>query len=134
MNSDKKKIHNGFNKNFFNFKKNIKDIWNGEPSLVYSFWVIYVIYTSALQVIGLFWGEGQDNFSNFENLLFIFFVVFVYFFLIIASVGTWRSASKYKEVKKNNNLPSFWGTLAQIVIILLTIKTIVGLFKLVKNL
>jgi heme/copper-type cytochrome/quinol oxidase subunit 2 len=85
-------------------------------------------------VIGLFWGEGQDNFSNFENLLFIFFVVFVYFFLIIASVGTWRSASKYKEVKKNNNLPSFWGTLAQIVIILLTIKTIVGLFKLVKNL
>ena len=79
MNSDKKKIHNGFNKDFFNFKKNIKDIWNGEPSLVYSFWVIYAIYTSALQVIGLFWGEGQDNFSNFENLLFIFFVVFVYF-------------------------------------------------------
>jgi hypothetical protein len=134
MNSDKKKIHNGFNKDFFNFKKNIKDIWNGEPSLVYSFWVIYVIYTSALQIIGLYLGKGQDDFSTFENLLYNLFVVFVFFFFIIASVGTWRSASKYKEVKKNNNLPSFWGTLAQIIIILLTIRTIVVLFKLVKNL
>jgi uncharacterized membrane protein YbhN (UPF0104 family) len=134
MNSNKEKIHNGFNKDFFNFKKNIKDIWNGSPSLIYSFWVIYVIYISVLQVIGLFWGKGQDNFSSFENLLFNFFLVFVYFFFIIASVGTWRSASKYKEVKKNNNLPSFWGTLAQIVVILLTIKAIVELFKLVKNL
>ena len=134
MNLDKKKIHNGFNKDFFNFKKNIKDIWNGEPSLVYSFWVIYVIYTSTLQIIGLYLGKGLDDFSTFENLLYILFVVFVFFFFIIASVGTWRSASKYKEVKKKNNLPSFWGTLAQIVIILLTIRTIKGLFTLVKNL
>ena len=129
MDSDKKKIHNGFNKDFFNFKKNIKDIWNGEPSLVYSFWVIYVIYTSVLQIIGLYLGKGQDNFSTFENLLYTLFVVFVFFFFIIASVGTWRSASKYKEVKKKNNLPPFWGTLAQIVIVLLTIRTIVELLR-----
>ena len=96
----KKNPPNGFNKDFFNFKKNIKDIWNGEPSLVYSFWVIYVIYTTALQVIGLYLGKGQDNFSTFENLLYILFVVFVFFFFIIASVGTLRSASKYIEVKK----------------------------------
>jgi len=131
MNLDKKKIHNGFNKDFFNFKKNIKDIWNGEPSLVYSFWVIYVIYTSTLQIIGLYLGKGLDDFSTFENLLYILFVVFVFFFFIIAFVGTWRSASKYKEVKEKNNLSSFWGTLAQIVIILLTIRSIVGLFKLI---
>ena len=132
MNSDKK-IHNGFNKDFFNFKKNIKDIWNGEPSLVYSFWVIYVIYTTALQVIGLYLGKGQDNFSTFENLLYILFVVFVFFFFIIASVGTLRSASKYIVVKKKNNSSSFWGRFAQFVIFLAIIKAMIELFKIVKN-
>ena len=129
----KKNPPNGFNKDFFNFKKNIKDIWNGEPSLVYSFWVIYVIYTTALQVIGLYLGKGQDNFSTFENLLYILFVVFVFFFFIIASVGTLRSASKYIEVKKKNNSSSFWGRFAQFVIFLAIIKAIIELFKIVKN-
>ena len=129
----KKNPPNGFNKDFFNFKKNIKDIWNGEPSLVYSFWVIYVIYTTALQVIGLYLGKGQDNFSTFENLLYILFVVFVFFFFIIASVGTLRSASKYIEVKKKNNSSSFWGRFAQFVIFLAIIKAMIELFKIVKN-
>ena len=129
----KKNPPNGFNKDFFNFKKNIKDIWNGEPSLVYSFWVIYVIYTTALQVIGLYLGKGQDNFSTFENLLYILFVVFVFFFFIIASVGTLRSASKYLEVKKKNNSSSFWGRFAQFVIFLAIIKAMIELFKIVKN-
>ena len=129
----KKNPPNGFNKDFFNFKKNIKDIWNGEPSLVYSFWVIYVIYTSALQIIGLYLGKGQDNFSTFENLLYILFVVFVFFFFIIASVGTLRSASKYIEVKKKNNSSSFWGRFAQFVIFLAIIKAMIELFKIVKN-
>ena len=129
----KKNPPNGFNKDFFNFKKNIKDIWNGEPSLVYSFWVIYVIYTTALQVIGLYLGKGQDNFYTFENLLYILFVVFVFFFFIIASVGTLRSASKYIEVKKKNNSSSFWGRFAQFVIFLAIIKAIIELFKIVKN-
>ena len=129
----KKNPPNCFNKDFFNFKKNIKDIWNGEPSLVYSFWVIYVIYTTALQVIGLYLGKGQDNFSTFENLLYILFVVFVFFFFIIASVGTLRSASKYIEVKKKNNSSSFWGRFAQFVIFLAIIKAMIELFKIVKN-
>ena len=129
----KKNPPNGFNKDFFNFKKNIKDIWNGEPSLVYSFWVIYVIYTTALQVIGLYLGKGQDNFSTFENLLYILFVVFVFFFFIIASVGTLRSASKYIEVKKKINSSSFWGRFAQFVIFLAIIKAMIELFKIVKN-
>jgi ABC-type transport system involved in multi-copper enzyme maturation permease subunit len=130
----KKKIHNGFNKDFFNFKRNIKDIWNGKPSLVYSFWVIYVLYTSVLTGIAFYLGEVLDDSSTFANLLYILFVVFIFAFSIIASVGTLRSASKYIEVKKKNNSSSFWGKLAQLVIILAIIKSIIELFKLVKNL
>jgi len=47
----KKNIANYFNKDLFNFKKNIKDIWNGERSLVYSFWILYVLYVSVLGVL-----------------------------------------------------------------------------------
>jgi hypothetical protein len=133
MNSDKKKIHNGFNKDFFNFKKNIKDIWNGKPSLVYSFWVIYVFYTSVLTGIAFYLGEVLDDSSAFEIFFYILFVVFIFAFSIIASVGTLRSASKYIEVKKKNNSSSFWGRFAQFVIFLAIIKAMIELFKIVKN-
>lgn len=129
----KKNPPNGFNKDFFNFKKNIKEIWNGEPSLFYNFWVVYVVYTSILGIIAYFWGGRSDNFSTFEVFIYLLYVTYVYIFFIIASVGTWRSSIKYKDYKKQNNLSTFWGVLAQIIIILFTIKTVVMLFKLIKD-
>lgn len=133
MKINQKNPPNGFNKDIFNFKKNIKEIWNGEPSLAYSFWVIYVVYTTILGAIGYFWGERADTFSTFEDFIYIFYIIFVYIFFLIASVGTWKSASKYKNYKKQNNFSSFWGILTQIIIILFIIRAIVILFKLAKD-
>jgi hypothetical protein len=111
----------------------IKDIWNGEHSLVYSFWILYVVYISALAGIAFYFGEMLDESSIFGILLYIIFLVFIYIYSIIVSVGILRSASKYIIMKKKNNLSSFWGKLAQLVVILGIINSIIELFKLVKN-
>jgi len=100
MNSDKKKIRNIFNKDFFNFKKNIKDTWNGECSLVYSFWIVYVVYISALAGIAIYLGELLDDSSTFKILFYILFLVLIYILTIIVSVGILRSSSKYIKTKK----------------------------------
>jgi len=111
----------------------IKDIWNGEHSLVYSFWILYVVYISALAGIAFYFGEMLDESSIFGILLYIIFLVFIYIYSIIVSVGILRSSSKYIIMKKKNNLSSFWGKLAQLVVILGIINSIIELFKLVKN-
>ena len=56
----------------------IKDIWNGEHSLVYSFWILYVVYISALAGIAFYFGEMLDESSIFGILLYIIFLVFIY--------------------------------------------------------
>ena len=111
----------------------IKDIWNGEHSLVYSFWILYVVYISVLAGIVFYFGEMLDESSIFGILLYIIFLVFIYIYSIIVSVGILRSASKYIIMKKKNNLSSFWGKLAQLVVFLGIINSIIELFKLVKN-
>ena len=111
----------------------IKDIWNGEHSLVYSFWILYLVYISVLEGIVFYFGEMLDESSIFGILLYIIFLVFIYIYSIIVSVGILRSASKYIIMKKKNNLSSFWGKLAQLVVFLGIINSIIELFKLVKN-
>jgi len=126
----KKNIANYFNKDLFNFKKNIKDIWNGERSLVYSFWILYVLYLSVLAGIIFYLGEILDESSTF-GILFLF--IFVIIYSVIVSVGILRSSAKYIIMKKKKNLSSFWGRLAQLVVFLGIINSIIELFKLVKD-
>jgi len=126
----KKNIANYFNKDLFNFKKNIKDIWNGERSLVYSFWILYVLYLSVLAGIIFYLGEILDESSTF-GILFLF--IFVIIYSVIVSVGILRSSAKYIIMKKKKNLSSFWGRLAQFVVFLGLINSIIELFKLVKD-
>ncbi len=129
----KKNISNYFNKDLFNFKKNIKDIWNGERSLVYSFWILYVLYLSVLAGIIFYLGEILDESSTFGILFYITFLIFVFIYSVVVSVGILRSASKYIIMKKKNNLSSFWGRLAQFVVFLGLINSIIELFKIIKD-
>ena len=128
-----KNITNGFNKDLFNFKKNIKDIWNGERSLVYSFWILYVLYLSVLAGIIFYLGEILDDSNTFGILFLVMFLIFVIIYSVIVSVGILRSASKYMIMKKKKNLSSFWGRVAQFVVFLGLINSIIELFKLVKD-
>ena len=128
-----KNITNGFNKDLFNFKKNIKDIWNGERSLVYSFWIHYVLYLSVLASIIFYLGEILDESNTFGILFLVIFLIFVIIYSVIVSVGILRSASKYIIMKKKKNLSSFWGRLAQFVVFLGLINSIIELFKMVKD-
>ena len=128
-----KNITNGFNKDLFNFKKNIKDIWNGERSLVYSFWILYVLYLSVLAGIIFYLGEILDDSNTFGILFLVIFLIFVIIYSVIVSVGILRSASKYMIMKKKKNLSSFWGRVAQFVVFLGLINSIIELFKMVKD-
>ena len=129
----KKNIVNYFNKDLFNFKKNIKDIWNGERTLVYSFWILYVLYLSVLAGIIFYLGEILDESSTFGILFLFIFLIFVIIYSVIVSVGILRSSAKYIIMKKKKNLSSFWGRLAQFVVFLGLINSIIELFKLVKD-
>ena len=128
-----KNITKGFNKDLFNFKKNIKDIWNGERSLVYSFWILYVVYLSVLGGIIFYLGEILDESNTFGILFLVIFLIFVIIYSVIVSVGILRSASKYMIMKKKKNLSSFWGRVAQFVVFLGLINSIIELFKMVKD-
>ena len=85
-------------------KKLIKDIWNGNIELVKTFWLVNVLGT-IITGIPLFLGDlyysSLNEFLSFLVLLFIFVYV-VYF--IFASVATWRSATKYVNLKKKKKL------------------------------
>ena len=133
MKIKKKNINNGFNKDLFNFKKNIKEICNGERSLVYSFWILYVLYLSVLAGIIFYLGEILDDSNTFGILFLFIFLIFVIIYSVIVSVGILRSASKYMIMKKKKNLSSFWGRVAQFVVFLGLINSIIELFKLVKD-
>ena len=123
-------------KDFFNFKKNIKEIWNGERSLVYSFWILYVVYIPVLVGIIFFFLEMLEVESSIFEILFLIIIilyVFTFIYSVIVSIGILKSASKYVIMKKKTNLSPIWGKLAQLVVFLGIINSVIVLFKLVKN-
>lgn len=108
----------------------IKNFWQGKQPLVKSFWLFYFllfIFSSyLLDFIFILLGEIYQ--VKTEDILFVlpdknlylFLVVLTYVLLdlaiyIWALVGTWRSASNYKKIKKNK-IP--WGTLTKISLVL----------------
>ena len=108
----------------------IKNFWQGKKPLVKSFWLFYFllfIFTSILQdfifnLLGVIYQVKTEDvlIVLLDKNLYLFLFVMTYVLLdlaiyIWALVGTWRSASNYKKIKKNK-IP--WGTLTKIFLVL----------------
>ena len=108
----------------------INNFWQGKQPLAKSFWLFYsllFVITSYLSGFIYLYIATYYQF-NVEDLFLIlldknvFLFIFVSLYAILdlaiyiwALVGTWRSASNYKKIKKNK-IP--WGTLTKITIVL----------------
>ena len=105
------------NKKSSNFKESLRSFWNGEWSLLQTFWGYFVVGTTLLGLpivatVGLI-NLNQESFF----MTFIFWVYFFLYFIfyICTCVATWRSASNYTKIKSNKKI---WSILAKIVVFL----------------
>ena len=104
----------------------IKDYWNGKYSLAGSFWFGFMILGSLITVPALIFTDAYiDSLGNLGLIGLLLYFVIMYPYLILAYVGTWRSASNYKPKKGQWS----WGTIAKVYIALNAIRAIVEFFK-----
>ena len=94
----------------------IKHIWNGNGSLPFTYWVIYIIGAFILNVLDI----ALDNSGVYDSDLSValVFVVFAFGYFIYAVVSVWRSSNKYEGAK-------VWAVLAKLSVILGILRTIV---------
>jgi len=90
----------------------VKPFWRGEYSLVFSFWIVGVVFRigfSLPMILLNIFGVNEDV-AGFLAVLFVLYVVFLFLFGIFVIVGNWRSAGFYIQ----DNKPPFWGYVVRI--------------------
>jgi len=92
---------------------------DGDKDLATSFWGYYFVGTI---IVGLVCGYLSDTYSKWLILPYLLY-------LLIAIMGTWQTAEKYKLKQKKNKQSEVWGFLAQAMCVLGAI----GTFTLVKD-
>ena len=96
----------------------IKKIFNGDLSLVKTFWLVFFVGTGILNVISIVIEMNFDIMGEvgaFFSLIFIF-IFFIY--VIYCYVATWRSATKYAIASKKKKKGTGWATAAKVVVVL----------------
>lgn len=100
----------------------IKKFFKGDVPLSTSFWGVYF---GIGIIIGLIFFVIEKN--EIAATLYSLFVLIP--FVIFTTIGTWRSASKYKIEKQKKKEGTGWGTAAQVYIVLSIIRSVVELVK-----
>jgi len=95
--------------------------WHGEYSLPFSYWVIsFVGNALVIVVLGAMAAAFQG--ADFNPYVLAGYVLLIWLLVVGWSVfhlvGVWRSATRYREEKREQNKFAMWGTLAQIALIL----------------
>jgi len=109
-----------------NMLKIFKDFWQGKVSLVKSFWIWFMIIGSIITIPSfIITDEYIDGLGNLGLILLFLYFLVMYPYLILAYVGTWRSASNYKPKKEQWS----WGTIAKIYIALNALRAIYEFFR-----
>ena len=105
-----------------NLTQYIKDFWGGKFNLVPSFWYVFIIGGTIVTIPSFIATDAYvDNLSSSGLIVLMVFYLFQYSYLIVAYVGTWRSASNYKPKKTQWS----WGTIVKVYITLNIIRAIV---------
>jgi len=105
-----------------NLTQYIKDFWGGKFNLVPSFWYVFIIGGTIVTIPSFIATDAYvDNLSSSGLIVLMVFYLFQYSYLIVAYVGTWRSASNYKSKKTQWS----WGTIVKVYITLNIIRAIV---------
>ena len=104
----------------------IKDYWNGKYSLVGSFWFGFMILGTIITVPAFIFTDSYiDAMSDTALLGLLVYFAIMYPYIILAYVGTWRSASNYKPKKGQWS----WGTIAKVYIALNALRAVIEFFK-----
>ena len=105
-----------------NLTQYIKDFWGGKFNLAPSFWYVFMIGGTIVTIPSFIATDTYvDSLSGSGLITLMVFYLFQYSYLIVAYVGTWRSASNYKPKKTQWS----WGTIAKVYIVLNIIRAIV---------
>jgi hypothetical protein len=93
--------------------------WEGDFSLVFSYWVISFLSNLAVLIISRLIESYVDFIETFNPFIIWFSTLSLIAFIIPVSVwsivGTWRSADKYSV--NSSNKSNFWGSVAKVFLI-----------------
>ena len=83
--------------------------WNGEISLVKSFWIVAVVLLTIVSIPSyIIDDQAISKMSDGVAIAILVWTVFFYLFLIYTYVGLWRSSSKYiadrRKSKRSNSI------------------------------
>ena len=100
----------------------IKSFWDGEWSLLQSFWGYGVVGSSVLSIPLIYADINVDSLSEgAATLILLYFVFFIVAYVWI-NVGIWRSATNYaKKI-------SIWGGVAKVLVVLSVLNSIAQTF------
>ena len=116
---NERNIENKTSKNSSGF---VRSFWNGEWTLLQSFWGYGIVGTTVMGIPLYLADAFLDKMSVGMNFIAILYFIFYCVFFIWVMVGTWRSAQKYSKKK------SVWGGLAQIAIFGSAVSFLWGFF------
>ena len=96
----------------------IKKLWNGDCSLVLTYWVFFVLVNGILTVIDRAAESYYNNLIINGQLLLIYFYIFIALsYFIFSCVCVWRSSDKYNGIK-------FWRIAAKVMVVIGVIRTL----------
>ena len=116
--------------------KLIKQLWNGDRSLRFTFWVICVIGNVLLNILALVYksqngivvigskaGQVLDSTGFYEPITGVTVLIVLLFAIVIVTyfgftaVCVWRSANEYRG-------KAIWSTLAKVVVTIGTMRAV----------
>ena len=103
--------------------KKLKNIiftyWNGEISLVKSFWIVAVVLLTIVSIPSyIIDDQAISKMSDGVAIAILVWTVFFYLFLIYTYVGLWRSSSKYIADRRKSKRSTLWGFVVYAIIII----------------
>ena len=93
--------------------------WNGEISLVKSFWIVAVVLLTIVSIPSyIIDDQAISKMSDGVAIAILVWTVFFYLFLIYTYVGLWRSSSKYIADRRKSKRSTLWGFVVYAIIII----------------
>ena len=93
--------------------------WNGEISLVKSFWIVAVVLLTIVSIPSyIIDDQAISKMSDGVAIAILVWTLFFYLFLIYTYVGLWRSSSKYIADRRKSKRSTLWGFVVYAVIII----------------